>query len=229
MPHTYDYPRPALTVDCAVFGLDGGELKLMLIQRQLDPFRHRWALPGGFVQMDEALEDAARRELSEETGIERVFLEQLYTFGSPGRDPRGRVVTVAYYALANLADHRIQAATDAENAGWFSIHDLPTLAFDHADIIGAALERLRNKVRYTPVGFELLPKKFTLSALQRLYETVLERPLDKRNFRKKILGMGLLVETDEVEKDVAHRAARLYRFDRRRYRQLTKRGFEFAI
>ncbi len=229
MKYSYDYPRPAVTVDCVVFGLDEGDLKLMLIQRELDPFKHQWALPGGFVHIDEDLEEAARRELDEETGISKAYLEQLYTEGAVERDPRGRVITVAYYALTNLEDHNIVAATDAENAGWFSIHDLPTLAFDHRKIIGVALERLRNKVRYTPVGFELLPKKFTLSELQALYETILERPLDKRNFRKKILGMGLLIETDEVEKDVAHRAARLYRFNRKEYRQLSRQGFNFAI
>jgi 8-oxo-dGTP diphosphatase len=227
--HTYDHPRPALTVDCVVFGLDEGDLKVLLIQRQLEPFRHMWALPGGFVHMDEELDDAARRELAEETGMTQVYLEQLYTFGAPDRDPRGRVVSVAYFALANLAEHRIAAATDAENAAWFPVSELPSLAFDHEQILACALERLRAKVRYAPVGFELLPRKFTLTQLQRLYEKVLETPLDKRNFRKKILSMGLLIETDEIEKDVAHRAARLYRFDRKKYRQLSKRGFEFAI
>ena len=229
MSYSYEYPRPAVTVDCVVFGIDEGDLKVLLIQRQLEPFQHGWALPGGFVLMDESLEEAAMRELREETGLHRVFLEQLYTFGDPGRDPRGRVITVAYYALVNLADHKLQAATDAENVGWFAVVDLPTLAFDHAGIIETARERLRGKVRYAPIGFELLPARFTLTQLQRLYEIVLERELDKRNFRKKVLGMGLLLETDEVEKDVAHRAARLYRFDRRKYKKLTRQGFNFAI
>jgi 8-oxo-dGTP diphosphatase len=229
MSHRYDYPRPAVTVDCAVFGLDEGALKVLLIQRLEPPFQHGWALPGGFVREDESLEDAARRELEEETGISRVFLEQLYTFGDPGRDPRGRVITVAYYALAKLSDHTVRAATDAENVGWFEVRDLPTLAFDHDRIIEVAHERLRGKVRYAPLGFELLPPRFTLTELQRLYETILETELDKRNFRKKILGMDLLIETDEVQKDVAHRAARLYRFDKRKYRALEKQGWTFAI
>ncbi|MBT8492382.1 MAG: NUDIX hydrolase [Deltaproteobacteria bacterium] len=227
--YSYEYPRPAVTVDCVVFGLDDDDLKVLLIQRQLEPFAHSWALPGGFVHMDESLEEAALRELEEETGIRNVYLEQLYTFGAPDRDPRGRVITVAYYALAKLSDHEVRAASDAENVGWFSIEDLPTLAFDHLEVTELALERLKGKVRYAPIGFELLPKKFTLSELQRLYETVLGQPLDKRNFRKKVLGLGFLVETSEVQKDVAHRAARLYRFDRRKYRQLEKRGFSFAI
>ncbi len=229
LKYSYDYPRPALTVDCVVFGLDGRVLKVLLVQRQLEPFAHRWALPGGFVHMDESLDEAALRELEEETGVRKVYLEQLYTFGDVDRDPRGRVVTVAYYALVNLSDHTVRAATDAENVGWFSLDDLPKLAFDHPHILDHAVERLRGKVRYAPVGFELLPKKFTLTELQELYEAVLDETLDKRNFRKKILSMELLIETDEVQKDVAHRAARLYRFDRQKYRQLSKQGFSFTL
>lgn len=229
MAHTYAYARPALTVDCAVFGLDDQDLKVVLIQRDLEPFAGRWALPGGFVRVDESLEEAARRELQEETGLSRVYLEQLYTFGEVRRDPRERVVTVTYYALVNIRDHRVQAATDARNAAWFPVTDTPTLAFDHAKILRVALERLKGKVRYQPIGFELLPAKFTLSQLQHLYETILERPLDKRNFRRKALAMGFLEETDEIEQDVAHRAARLYRFNEAKYRRLVKQGFLFEL
>jgi 8-oxo-dGTP diphosphatase len=229
MPATYEFPRPALTVDAVVFGLDDGELKVLLVRRDVEPFRGKWAVPGGFVRVGEALEDAVRRELEEETGITQVFLEQLYTFGTVDRDPRERVVTVAYYALVKLSDHRIKAATDARDAAWFAVSEARGLAFDHDRILAVALERLRGKVRYQPIGFELLPPEFTLSQLQRLYETILETPLDKRNFRKKILGMNFLVATDEVQKDVAHRAARLYRFDRKKYQQLQKRGFNFEI
>lgn len=229
MSHTYEYPRAALTVDCVVFGLDDEDLKVLLIQRDLVPFEGRWALPGGFVHVDESLEDAARRELEEETGISEVFLEQLYTVGTLGRDPRQRVVTVAYYALVKLGDHTVQAATDARNAAWFSVDDLPPLAFDHDGIFAMALERLRGKVRYQPIGFELLPKKFALRQLQHLYEAVLDRPLDKRNFRKKIMKMGILVDLDQIETDVAHRAARLYSFDKKRYDRMTRQGFNFEI
>ncbi|QDV52626.1 NUDIX hydrolase [Gimesia fumaroli] len=229
MNYHYEYPRAALTVDCVVFGLDEEDLKVLLIQRDLEPFEGCWALPGGFVRLEETLEEAARRELSEETGIENVYLEQLYTIGEVDRDPRERVVTVAYYALVNLADHRVHAATDARNAAWFAIEDVPSLAFDHPKILKMAHERLRGKVRYQPIGFELLPAKFTLRQIQHLYEVILDRQLDKRNFRKKILNMGILVELDEVETDVAHRAARLYKFDRRKYRRLTKQGFHFEI
>lgn len=229
MSYTYDHPRPAVTVDCVVFGLDEEDLKALLIRRDVEPFAGRWALPGGFVHMDESLEDAALRELSEETGLTRVFLEQLYTFGDPHRDPRGRVVSVAYYALVKLSDHRVKAASDARDAAWFAVSDLPALAFDHDQILQAALERLKGKVRYQPIGFELLPPKFTLTQLQRLYEIVLETTLDKRNFRKKILSMGLLEELDEVQQDVAHRAARLYRFDKAAYRDLARKGMTFEI
>jgi 8-oxo-dGTP diphosphatase len=229
MAVTYEYPRPALTVDAVVFGLDDQDLKVLLVRRGLEPFEGKWALPGGFVRVGESLEDAVRRELQEETGVTDVFLEQLYTFGAVDRDPRERVVTVAYYALVRLSDHRVQAATDARDAAWFAVSEARGLAFDHDRILAVALERLKGKVRYQPIGFELLPRKFTLTQLQRMYEIILDRPLDKRNFRKKILGMDLLIELDEDQKDVAHRAARLYKFDDRHYRKLVKQGFSFEI
>ncbi len=227
--HAYAHARPALAVDCVVFGFDEDQLRVLLIQRDLPPFAGGWALPGGFVRIDETLDEAARRELHEETGVDRVYLEQLYTFGGVDRDPRERVVSVAYYALVKLSSHQVAAATDARDAAWFALDDLPPLAFDHADIIETAHRRLQGKLRYEPIGFELLPRKFALSQLQRLYEVVLEQPLDKRNFRKKVLSMDILDELDEVQKDVAHRAARLYRFDERRYRRAKKAGQEFQL
>ncbi len=231
MAYTYEFERPNLTVDCVVFGFgpEDEDLKVILIQRDIEPFKAMWALPGGFVRIKETLEEAALRELKEETGIEKVYLEQLYTFGDLERDPRERIVTVAYYALVKMDGHDIKATADARRAAWFSIDDLPELAFDHDRILEAALERLKGKVRYQPIGFELLPKKFTLSQLQKLYEVVLEQKLDKRNFRKKILNMELLIPLDEVQEDVAHRAARLYRFDEKKYEQLKKKGFNFEI
>ena len=227
--YTYEYPRPSVTVDCVVFGFDEGDLKVLLIRRDLEPHRGKWALPGGFVNMDESLDDAAMRELREETGLPKLYLEQLYTFGAPGRDPRGRVISVAYYALVKLADYAPAAASDASAVAWFSVADAPSLAFDHSGILDTAIKRLKGKVRYQPIGFELLPTKFTLSQLQHLYEAILEQALDKRNFRKKIQSFGLLIELDEIEQDVAHRAARLYKFDDRKYRQLAKKGFNFEI
>lgn len=229
MAHTYKHQRPNVAVDCVVFGLDDHDLKVILIQRGIAPFEGRWALPGGFVRVDETLEQSCLRELKEETGIKNVYIEQLYTFGDLHRDPRERVVTVSYYALVNLSDHQIQATTDAQKAAWFSLDDIPSLAFDHHKILKMAIQRLKGKIRYEPLGFELLPKKFTLFQLQQLYEKILEKSLDKRNFRKKIQSMGLLIALNEVEEDVSHRAARLYQFDEHKYKQLRNKGFNFEI
>ena len=218
---TYEYPRPSVTVDVVVFGYDGGpDLKLLLIQRGGEPFKGQWALPGGFVDMDEDLEASALRELEEETGVRDLFVEQLYTFGAPGRDPRGRVISVAYFALVNLTDHPAVAASDAEQAEWYPLHELPELAFDHARIIDMATNRLRAKVRYQPIGFELLPEEFTLAELQALYETVLGVPeFNKRNFRTRIMKTGILEEVGRQE-NVPHRPAVLYRFNEEMYQQL---------
>jgi len=227
----YEYERPGLTVDCVIFGLDLDEeaLKVVLIERDAEPFAGEWAIPGGFVRSNETLSKAATRELSEETGITDVFLEQLFTFGNPGRDPRGWVVSVGYYALVAPDKHRLQAATDARQAQWFPVKALPPLAFDHKEILATALQRLRGKLTYAPIGFELLPQKFTIKQLQKLYQIVLGQPLDNRNFRKKIFAMDVLKELDEMQKGVPHRAARLYRFDERKYNQLVKRGLNFEL
>ncbi len=232
MPYTYEYPRPALTVDGVIFGYDSNErdLRVLLILRSGEPYRNYWALPGGFVEMDEDLDTAALRELQEETGLKNIFLEQLYTFGTPNRDPRGRVISVAYYALISLNEDRpIQADSDAQDARWFSINELPALAFDHTDILNMALQRLYGKIRYVPIGFELLPEKFPLSQLQHLYETILKGTFEKRNFRKKILSLNILTELNETQQGVPHRAARLYSFDPKKYEQLLQNGFDFKL
>ncbi|MEL7122775.1 MAG: NUDIX domain-containing protein [Bacteroidota bacterium] len=231
MPYTYEYPRPAVTVDCVIFGMtDQFELKVLLIQRKNEPYINEWALPGGFVDMKEDLETAALRELEEETGIKDVFIEQLYTFGSPIRDPRGRVISIAYYALVNLEKHPVRASSDAREVNWFDFNDLPALAFDHKNILQVAIERLRAKVRYQPIGFELLPEQFTLTQLQKLYETILgvEAPLNKRNFRTRILKMGVLQESG-IQEGVAHRPAKLYRFDKDKYDELYEARHEDLI
>lgn len=227
MAHIYEYPRPALTVDCVVFGIEDDSLKVLLIERALEPFAGQWALPGGFVRMMETTDEAARRELVEETGLSNVFLEQLYTFSRVDRDPRERIVSVAHYALVRSS--AVQGGSDASEARWFDVRELPPLAFDHRDIVEVALERLRGKVRYQPIGFELLPGKFTLGQLQRLYESILGRELDKRNFRRAFLRMNILEELDELEDGVSHRPSRYYRFDRAEYKRLVKRGFNFEI
>lgn len=228
MAHTYEYPRPALTVDCVVFGFDGAGLQVLLIRRGLEPFLGAWALPGGFVHMEEDLEAAARRELEEETGLKGVFLEQLETFGAPGRDPRGRVVSVAYFALVRPDRNPARGDTDASEAAWFPADKLPELAFDHSAILATALERLRGKIRYQPVGFELLPESFTLTQLQALYEAILGRGLDKRNFRKKLGAFDFVVETEGFAGG-SHRPARLHRFDRDKYETLLSKGFLFEL
>ena len=229
MAHTDKYPKPSVTVDCVVFGLAHSQLKVMLIKRGIAPFIDRWALPGGFVRLDESVDAAAKRELREETGIDRVFLEQLYTFGAVERDPRERVITVAYYALINIGEYEIKAQTDAIAARWFDLEQLPDLAFDHQQIFAVAKQRLQGKLRYQPIGFELLPTEFTLTQLQQLYETVLEKKLDKRNFRQKILKMQLLTDLHKLETNVSHRPAKLYRFDRAKYQQLERKGFSFEL
>ena len=207
-----DYPRPSVTVDLVIFTIAEDDLKVLLIRRGQEPFKGRWALPGGFVEIDESLERAAARELKEEVGVTNVYLEQLYTFGEPKRDPRGRVISVSYFALVDAERQRIVASSDAAEAQWRSVFDAPKLAFDHARILDTAVWRLRNKIEWTTVGYELLPKKFTLSELQRVYEIILQRPVDKRNFRKKILAQGQIIELNEFRSDVAHRPARLYSF-----------------
>jgi len=222
------YERPSVTVDVALLTVDDGALRTMLTKRDAPPHRGRYALPGGFVRMDESLDDAAARVLADKTGVRKVFLEQLYTFGAPKRDPRTRVVTVAYYALvdrARLADAREGTTVAALSVPWEGETGGPVdallddralaLAFDHADILGMAVKRVRGKLDYTPIGFQLLPESFTLSALQRVHETILGRPLNKDSFRRKMLASGQLEATGEQQQAVDHRPAELYRFARR--------------
>jgi 8-oxo-dGTP diphosphatase len=227
--YSYEYPRPAVTTDCIIFGFDAGEIKVLLVERGIEPFQGRWALPGGFLQMDENADECAQRELFEETGLENVFIEQLYTFSDVDRDPRGRVITVSYFALVKLANYKVQAGDDAKNAKWFPISKVPSLAFDHDRILRVALNRLRGKIRYQPIGFELLPEKFTMPELQTLYETILEMQLDRRNFRRKILDTGLLIDHRESVKGVPHKGAKYFSFNKNKYKELSERGFNFEI
>ena len=227
----YDHWRPALAVDCVVFGadFDQNNLQLLLIQRGLAPFEGRWALPGGFVRQGEDVRQAATRELQEEAGLRDVYLEQLYTFSDSARDPREHVVTVAHTALVRPDQHVALGATDARDARWFSLAGAPPVAFDHQRIVDMALERLQGKVRYHPVGFELLPETFTLSQVQQLYEMILGQGLDKRNFQRKIHKLGVLVDTGKLQRGVAHRAAKFYTLDRARWLKLLKEGQDFRI
>ena len=210
--YTYEHPRPAVTVDIIIFTLRESRLQVLLVQRAHPPFEADWALPGGFVQMEESLEEAAARELEEETGVRQSYLEQLYTYGEPDRDPRGRVITVAYYALLPKdAPIRPEGGSDARQAALFPINELPALAFDHSEIIAYAIRRLRYKLEYSAVGFELLPEEFTLTEIQQTYEKILGEALDKRNFRRRILQAGVIEATEHLRTGEG-RPARLYRY-----------------
>lgn len=227
--YTYEYPRPALTTDCVIFGYDGIELKVLLIERAHDPHKGKWALPGGFVDMDETTETCARRELEEETGLSNIYVEQLYTFSDVNRDPRGRVISVAYYALVRIAPNDVKGGDDASQACWFSMKDIPSLAFDHDHILRMAFQRLKGKIRYQPIGFELLDERFTIRELQNLYEAILETQIDRSNFHKKITSMGILIPLNEKEANTPHKAGRYFQFDSQKYNELTSRGFNFEI
>lgn len=228
-PDLSHYPRPAVTADIVIFTIRDESLQVLLVRRRQGPFGGMWALPGGFVREDESLEDAARRELEEETGVRDVYLEQLYTFGELGRDPRMRVISVVYYALIESAGRTVQGGTDAAEAAWHRCSALPPLAFDHGRILAYAQQRLRYKLEYAPVAFQLLPRRFTLTELQRVYEAILGRALDKRNFRRKVLALGLLRETDEVRRDGAHRPARLFEFCAESFEEASGGGVIFRF
>ena len=210
------YARPAVTVDVLLFTVRDEKLQLALIKRGIEPYRGSWALPGGFVRMDEELEEAARREIEEETGVRDVFLEQLYTFGQLNRDPRTRVITISYFALVPGEHLTLRADTDASDASWFAIDELPDLAFDHAAIVRVGLERLKGKIENSNVAYGLLPARFRLSELQRVYEIILGRALDKRNFRKRVLALGIVEATDKYSSGGAHRPAQLFRWKKRK-------------
>ncbi len=214
-PESYDparYERPSVTVDVVILTMRQRRLEALLIKRRRWPFEGLWAIPGGFVNPDESLEDAARRELEAETGVRDVYLEQLYTFGDPHRDPRTRVITVVYYALIRAETLTVSAGDDAAEAEWFPVYQFPPLAFDHDKILTYTMQRLRGKLEYTTIGFQLLAPEFTLSELQEVYEAILDRPMDKRNFRKKVLTTGILETTEHTRKTGQHRPAALYRF-----------------
>ena len=216
-----------VTVDIVIFTIQEGVLKVLLIKRAIPPFLGQCAIPGGFVHEDENLDQAALRELQEESGVTDVYLEQLYSFGDPNRDPRGRVITVAYFALIS-PDRKLMAGSDAAAAAWYPIDQLPPLAFDHATILNYALQRLRNKLEYTTVGFQLLPEKFTLTELQAVYEAILGKTLDKRNFRRKMSLLRILKPLRE-HRGGGQRPAQLYRFVAARFEKLKDKGILFPF
>lgn len=206
------YPRPSVTIDCVVFGYDGEQLSILLLNRRDEPFANQWTLPGGFLHLEETFEEAAQRILKDKTGIENLFLEQLYTFGSLSRDPRGRVLSVAYYALVNPAKYQLMVGQMANELRWFNWKQLPSLGFDHAQIAQLAQTRLAAKIQYQPIGFELLNAQFTMSELQALHECILGETLDRRNFHKRMMASGLLRSTGERREGLKSRPAELFEF-----------------
>lgn len=225
----YKYPHPAVTTDCVIFGYDNenGRLKVLLIQRGIDPHKGKWALPGGFVKMDESAEQGAMRELKEETGLTARYIEQFYTFSDPERDPRERVITIAFYALTYIQD--VVGGDDARVAQWFDINEMPPLAFDHDHILSKAKKCLRERLHFEPVGFDLLPEKFTMRQLQCLYEAILGVNFDRRNFAKKMLHYELVTQLDETTRPTPKREAYLYRFNKDIYNELKEKGFKLEF
>ncbi len=218
-----------VAVDAVVFGYSENTLQVLLIKQRFGEAKGKWSLPGGFVLNDESLDQAVKREMKEETGLRTNFLEQLYSFGAVNRDNRFRVVTVAYLGLVNPKNYTLSPTTDASDAKWFPVKSIPRLAFDHKKIITLGLNRLRSKLNYQPVGFELLRSQFSFSELEQLYQTILEKSIDRRNFRKKILSFGLLDDTGILERGNSGRPAKLYSFNKKQYKLLEKEGYQLDI
>jgi 8-oxo-dGTP diphosphatase len=219
-----------LAVDAIVFGYDQGELYCVLIKQKFGAYKNMWSIPGGFVLENESLSEAVKRELKEETSLEVDYLEQLYTFGDDvNRDSRFRVVSVAYFSLVNSESLKVTADTDAEEAKWFKVNELPELAFDHSKILSAAFNRLKEKIQYQPIGFNLLKQEFPFSDLENVYTAIIGHPIDRRNFRKKILSFGILDETDKFSDKKGGRPAKLFKFNAEKYKALEKSGFHFEI
>jgi 8-oxo-dGTP diphosphatase len=229
MNELQQYPRPSVTVDCVVFGYDGNAISVLLINRREAPFKNMWTMPGGFLFLEETAEESAQRILKQKTGLNNLFLEQLYTFADVQRDPRGRVISIAYYTLVNPKLFNLVLGDAATDIKWFDASKIPKTGFDHKEIIKVALNRLKAKVTYQPIGFELLEKKFTLTEIQFLYEAILQRPIDKRNFRKRMLESKVIKATGEKRTGLKNRAPELFEFDEQQYKKLVKEGYQFKI
>ena len=225
--YCYKYPHPAVTTDCVIFGFEGSELQVLLIERGIEPFKGKWAFPGGFLNMDETAGEGALRELKEETGLENAYIEQFNTYSDPGRDPRERVITIAHYALVRIQE--VKGGDDAAKAQWFPIDEVPQLAFDHDKILRDAMRKLRERIHFEPIGFELLPEKFTMRDLQILYESILGVKFDRRNFAKKMMHYELLNQLDETVRPTAKRDALLYSFNKDNYELFKKKGFQLEF
>ena len=227
LKYHYKYPHPSVTTDCVIFGFDGTKLNVLLIQRGIEPFKGRWAFPGGFIKMDETTLEGAKRELFEETGLKDAYIRQFHTFSAVDRDPRERVITVAYYALVRISE--VKGGDDAAKAQWFSLEEIPSLAFDHDMILRQALNELRKQIHFEPIGFELLPEKFTMTQLQHLYEAILGVKFDRRNFSNKMLKLGILTELEEKLTLVNKKVAFLYKFNAESYQLMKEKGFRLEF
>ncbi len=223
----YKYPHPSVATDCVIFGFDGAAIKILLIQRGVEPFKGKWAFPGGFMRIDETARECARRELEEETGLKNATVEQFYTFSDVNRDPRERVITIAHYALVRLSE--VKGGDDAASARWFSMNEVPSLAFDHERILRMATSRLKERICFEPIGFELLPEIFTMTELQNLYEAILEIKFDRRNFYNKMLKLGILAEAEPRPLNASRRTPSKYRFNAEKYARLKQKGFRLEF
>lgn len=223
----YKYPHPAVTTDCVIFGFDGTKLNVLLVERGIEPFKGRWALPGGFLNMDESAETSAQRELKEETGLTAAYIKQFHTFSAVKRDPRERVLTIAYYALVRMQE--VKGGDDAASAAWFALDEIPSLAFDHDLILRMATQALRHQIHFEPIGFELLPEKFTIKELQLLYEAILDVKFDRRNFYNKMLHLEILNRLGETVHHSPKKEAFLFSFNAEKYDELKRKGFRLEF
>ena len=223
----YKYPHPSVTTDCVIFGFDGTKLNVLLIERGIEPFKGCWAFPGGFLKMDESAEKGALRELQEETGLQGAYIKQFHTFSDPQRDPRERVLTIAYYALVKMQE--VRGGDDAAKAEWFALDKVPSLAFDHDLILRTAMKELRKQIHFEPIGFELLPEKFTIKELQLLYEAILDVKFDRRNFYNKMRHLEILTQLDETVKNSPKKEAFLFKFNQAKYDELKQKGFRLEF
>lgn len=227
LKYSYKYPHPSVTTDCVIFGFDGVKLKVLLVERGMAPYKGRWAFPGGFLNMDESAEEGALRELKEETGLEGAYIRQFHTFSAPQRDPRERVITIAYYALVRMQE--VKGGDDASDARWFALDEVPPLAFDHDQILRKAEKTLRQQIHFEPVGFELLPEKFTIKQLQNLYEAILDMRFDRRNFYNKMRRLGMLELTGDTANPSQRKEANLFSFNAEKYAELKSTGFQLEF